>query len=85
MSQRKEAETTKAVPESSPISSGEAKTSEEELKSIDDGVEEDIREEVVEEPVKKVETPKLSSIFWAPPKCPPGYAPDRYGKCRKIV
>lgn len=85
MSQRKKAETTKAVPESSPISSGEAKTSEQERKSIDDGVEEDIKEEVVEEPVKKLEMPQLSSIFWAPTKCPPGYAPDRYGKCRKIV
>lgn len=84
MSQRKEAETTEAVPGSSPVSSEETKTSEEERKSIDDDVEEDTKE-VVEEPVKKAETPQLSSIFWAPPKCPPGYAPDRYGKCRKIV
>lgn len=85
MSQIKEIETTKAVPERSPVSSEETKTSEKELKSIDDDVEEDGKEEVFEEPVKKVEAPTVSSIIWAPPKCPPGYAPDRYGNCRKIV
>lgn len=85
MSHRKEAEITKAVPESSPVSSEEPKTSQEGLKSIDDGMEEDTRKEVVEEPVKKVQLSQLSSLFWAPPKCPPGYAPDKYGKCRKIV
>lgn len=85
MPQGKEAEITKAVPESLPVSSKEPKTPQEGLKSIDDGMEEDTRKEVVEEPVKEVHVTQLSSLFWAPPKCPPGYAPDKYGKCRKIV